>query len=88
MERITGPYRGRFIAAYTVISGDRFTGYAKICVTEPHSVWSEDGVEKLTSAVGLHSELEAVQAAERKARQEIAEMSAAPDPFGGFDTLH
>ena len=38
MERITGPFKGYFIAAYTVESGDEFIGFAKICIAKPDSV--------------------------------------------------
>jgi hypothetical protein len=74
MERITGPYKGFYLAAYTVESESGFVGYAKVCMTEPDSVWSADPVEKLTSATGFRTELEAIVAAERKARKDIAEM--------------
>ena len=72
MERISGPYKGYFIAAYSVAAGDSHVGYAKVCRDQPQSVWSETGVEKLTSAAGCRSELEAVAAAEQKARLAIA----------------
>lgn len=74
MERITGPYKGYFIAAYTVETGDQFVGYAKVCLEEPDDVWNANPVEKLTSAAGCRTELEAVQAAEKKARQAIADI--------------
>jgi hypothetical protein len=74
MERITGPYKDFFIAAYTVENESGFVGYAKVCLVEPDSVWSADPVEKLTSATGFPTELEAIVAAERKARRDIAEM--------------
>ena len=80
MERISGPYKGYFIAAYTVQAGPTLVGYAKVCVQEPESVWTTNSVEKLTSASGCKSELEAVLAAEQKARQAIAEISP------GWDT--
>jgi hypothetical protein len=80
MERISGPYKGYFIAAYTVQAGPTFVGYAKVCEQEPESVWTTDSVKKLTSASGCESELEAVLAAEKKARQAIAEFSP------GWDT--
>ena len=79
MERITGPYKGFYLAAYTVESESGFIGYAKICPVEPDSVWSADPVEKLTSATGFRTELEAIVAAERKARQDIAEMMGLPE---------
>jgi len=80
MERISGPYKGFFIAAYTVQTGPSFVGYAKVCVHEPESVWATNEVEKLTSASGCKGELEALLAAEQKARQAIVEISP------GWDT--
>jgi hypothetical protein len=80
MERISGPYKGYFIAAYTVQADSTFVGYAKVCLHEPESVWTANSVEKLTSASGCKSELEALLAAEQKARQAIAEISP------GWDT--
>lgn len=80
MERISGPYKGYFIAAYTVEAGTNFVGYAKVCVEEPQSVWTATSVEKLTSASGCRSELEAVVAAEQKARRAIVDITA------GWDT--
>ncbi len=79
MERITGPYKGFFLAAYTVKNESGFVGYAKVCMLEPDSVWNADPVEKLTSAAGFRTELEAIVAAERKARKEIAEMVGVPE---------
>ncbi|MDB5871574.1 MAG: hypothetical protein JWQ07_1016 [Ramlibacter sp.] len=80
MERISGPYKGYFIAAYTVASEQNFVGYAKICVAQPEDVWNVQSVEKLTSATGFRSEQEALVAAEQKARQAIAEMVGSLDP--------
>ena len=60
MERISGPYKGFFIAAYTVENDSGYVGYAKVCLLEPDSVWNADPVEKLTSATGYRSELEAI----------------------------
>ena len=76
MERISGPYKGYFIAAYTVEAGANFVGYAKVCVQEPESVWTATSVEKLTSASGCRTELEAVAAAEQKARKAIADLTS------------
>ncbi len=76
MERISGPYRGYYIAAYCVESEGSFVGYAKVCQEEPTTVWNAHSVEKLTTAPGCKSELEAVSAAERKARQIIAELTS------------
>ena len=73
MERISA-YKGYFIAAYTVAAGKQFVGYAKVCAEEPDSVWNVNIVEKLTSATAC-SELEAVAAAEQKARRVIADLA-------------
>ena len=81
MERISGPYKGYFIAAYTVEAGGQFVGYAKVCAEEPDSVWNPQPVEKLTSAPGCRTELEAVLAAEQKARQAIADILGNWDPI-------
>jgi hypothetical protein len=81
MERVSGPYKGYFIAAYTVEAGGQFVGYAKVCVEEPRTVWDPSPVEKLASATGCRSELEAVAAAERKAREAIAELAGSTDPI-------
>ena len=81
MERVSGPYKGYFIAAYTVEAADQFVGYAKVCADEPVSVWNADPVAKLTSAAGFKTELDALAAAERKARQAIADILGNWDPI-------
>jgi hypothetical protein len=77
MERISA-YKGYFIAAYTIEAGEQFVGYAKVCTEEPESVWKVKVVQKLTSATA-HSELEAVAAAEQKARHAIADLATGWD---------
>jgi hypothetical protein len=78
MERISGPYRGYFIAAYSIEAGKQFVGYAKVCAEEPGSVWNVNVVEKLTSATAP-SEPGAVVAAEQKARRAIADLTTGWD---------
>jgi hypothetical protein len=73
MERISGPFKGFFIAAYSIVTGEEYVGYAKVCREQPDSVWSEAEVQKLTSVAGCRSESEAVAAAEQKARAAIAQ---------------
>lgn len=82
MERISGPYKGYFIAAYSVPAGGLYVGYAKVCTERPQNVWSAQGVEKLTSAPGCRSELEAVTAAECKARLIVGDLSSGASGFG------
>lgn len=81
MERISGPYKGYYIAAYSVATDDHFVGYAKVCVEEPESVWNANSVAKLTSVTGCRTELEAVTAAEKKARGAIADILGNWDPI-------
>lgn len=83
MERISGPYMGYFIAAYSVRAEKGYVGYAKVCAEEPASVWRVANVEKLTTAAGCRSALEAVVAAEVKARQSIAELAGWPASMPG-----
>lgn len=87
MERISGPYKGYFIAAYTVGNEPNFVGYAKICNTEPMDVWNAPTVEKLLSATGFRTEQEALAAAERKARHTIAEIVGNWDQVTGAGAL-
>jgi len=87
MERISGPYKGYFIAAYTVGTEPNFVGYAKICITEPQDVWNAPAVEKLLSATGFRIEQEALSAAERKARHTIAEIVGNWDQVTGTGAL-
>jgi hypothetical protein len=86
MERISGPYKGYFIAAYSVEAGKQFVGYAKVCSEEPDNVWKVDAVEKLTSATALN-ELDAVSAAEHKARRVIADLASGWDSATGPGSL-
>ena len=86
MERISGPYKGYYIAAYSVEAGKQFVGYAKVCAEEPESVWNVTVVEKLTSATAP-SELEAVTAAEQKARRAIADLAPGWDSSTASDPL-
>lgn len=74
MERISGPYKGYFLAAYTVGTSPNFSGYAKICTIEPTNAWNATTVEKLASASGFHTEEEALAAVERLARHMIADI--------------
>jgi len=74
MERISGPDKEHFIAAYTVDTGHGHVGYAKICLRLPDNVWSVDPVERLTSVPAASTELEALIAVENKARLEIGQL--------------
>jgi hypothetical protein len=81
MERISGPYKGYYIAAYTVGYCGLFTGYAKVCADPPHDVWSVTDVQKLITVAGFREEMEAIVAAERGAREAIAEIHGNTAPI-------
>ena len=81
MERISGPYKGFYIAAYTVGYRGLVTGYAKVCVDPPNDVWHVADVQKLVTIAGFRDELEAIAAAERAARDAIAEILGNTDPI-------
>lgn len=78
MDRICGPYKGYYIAAYTVAAGSSFTGYAKVCAHQPADVWKAEPAERLVSVTGMRSEAEALAAVEQKARRAIADMVGEP----------
>jgi hypothetical protein len=81
MERITGPYRGYFIAAYSVPQESRFAGHAWICTNKPESPQDARGVERVSS-VGVYADQErAVQAAEHQARFVIDGLDPNWEPF-------
>lgn len=81
MERISGPYKGYYIAAYTIGYCGAFTGYAKVCADAPRDVWSVADVQKLITMAGFRDEFEAIVAAERGAREAIAEILGNTDPI-------
>jgi hypothetical protein len=81
MERITGPYRGYFIAAYAVPQESRFAGHAWICTDKPETVRDAHRVEQVSS-VGVYANQErAVQAAEYQARFIIDGLDPNWEPF-------
>jgi hypothetical protein len=81
MERITGPYRGYFIAALSVPQHARYTGRAYICTDKPETVHDARRFEQVSS-VGVYAEQErAVQAAEFQARFIIDGLDQNWEPF-------
>jgi hypothetical protein len=80
MHRITGPYRGYFVAAYTVQSKGGFVGYGKASVTRPVVAWRAKGRADVISSI-YPNELQALVAAEHKVRLEIDQLPPSWDPF-------
>lgn len=46
-ERITGPYLGYYVAAYSVSTDEGHLGFAKICPDPPADVWTCSPSDKL-----------------------------------------
>ena len=59
MEKITGPWDGIYIAAYTAELGGMFYGYAKLSTVCPDEVWTAEALLKVTTE---HSYVDAAQA--------------------------
>lgn len=86
MHRVSGPYRGYFVAAYTVPGKDGFVGYGKACTTRPVRAWRAQGVADVVSSV-YANELQALVAAEHKVRLEIDQLPPSWAPFTEPGTL-
>lgn len=68
MERITGPFRNHYVAAYTVECDDFFIGYAKIFAVAVTDVWQGQAVLKVATVTQYPDELTALSAAEEHGR--------------------
>lgn len=75
MERIVGPLRGHYLAAYTVESYDGHYAYAKVCAGKPESPWDGTPVVWKVAAGPCPTEESALQMALEKAERELIEAS-------------
>lgn len=69
-ERISGPFKGCFVATYAVAAPGGFLAYAKLCGRAPESVWSCDAFAKVGSKLSESPEAAVIQA-EARARESI-----------------
>lgn len=67
MERVTGPFDGVYIAAYTTELDGLFFGYAKLCKARPANPWVAQTILKTTTPNGWTREVDALEAAENRA---------------------
>jgi hypothetical protein len=74
MERVTGPWDGMFVAAYTAELDGLFYGYAKLCTDRPADVWSAKTILKVATLNGRAGEADALQAVEGKALKVISQL--------------
>jgi hypothetical protein len=80
MHRITGPYRGYFVAAYTVEAKGGFIGYGKACMTRPADAWRAKAAADVASSI-YPQEQQALAAAEHKVKLEIDQLPPSWAPF-------
>jgi hypothetical protein len=80
MHRISGPYRGYFVAAYTVAVRGGFIGYGKACAARPRAEWRPESNADVSSSI-YPEELQALGAAEHKIRLEIDLLPPSWEPF-------
>jgi hypothetical protein len=75
MERIDGPVRGHYLAAYTVPAPEGYYAYTKVCAVKPDSVWDAVFVVFKVGAGPFSAEEAALSGAIDKAAQELREHS-------------
>jgi hypothetical protein len=73
VERISGPWHGAFVGAYTTELHGLFYGYVKLFAEEPADLWVDQFVMKL-GAGGYVTESEALDAAEQRGIAALAEL--------------
>lgn len=81
MERITGPFKGYFIAAYTVESGDEYVGFGKVCIERPTTVRGVDALRRVRSINLYPTETQALESAEFRAREVVESLPPNWHPF-------
>jgi len=86
MHRVSGPYRGYYVAAYTVQAKGGFVAYGCACTTRPAVAWRARGTADVVSSL-YDNELQALVAAEHKVRMEIAQLPPSWAPFTAPDGL-
>ncbi|MEJ6021020.1 hypothetical protein [Ramlibacter sp. PS4R-6] len=78
-ERVVGPIKGYYIASYACEMGelgDRYLGFAKLCLARPEDYWQARACAKFSSEHLADSPEHAMETAETRARMQIANMSA------------
>lgn len=78
LERVTGPYAGFYVAAYTVEWNGAFYGYAKICVGLPQDVWDCNAFDKVTAPPSASPD-GALLLAEQRARELVRALTRGAD---------
>lgn len=87
MHRISGPYKGYFVAAYTCLVKGGFVGYGAPSATRPPEAWRAQAAADVVSSI-YPGEEQALAAAEHKVRLEIEQLPPSWDPFTEPGTLN
>jgi hypothetical protein len=77
MEKITGPWEGIYIAAYTTELEERFYGYARFFTVCPEDVWTAEARLKVTARGSYADEDAALRAVHDLALRWISEVQTA-----------
>lgn len=84
MERVSGPLKGYYVAAYACEMdemGSKYIGYYKICRDEPVSYWEGDCLLKGCAELVCASPEEAINSAFRIAADQVANMPYLPTRY-------
>ncbi|MGE4240304.1 hypothetical protein [Ramlibacter sp.] len=79
-HRISGPYRGYYVAAYTASVRGGFIGYGQACIARPRGTWRTQSPSDVSSSI-YPEEAQALTAAEHKIRLEIEGLPPSWEPF-------
>lgn len=80
-DRVTGPIAGYYIAARAVEIGDAWMGFACVYVRKPQSADDPNSLMKVSGDLGnAECALDAVENAERVAREAIADLPRRTSP--------
>ena len=76
LERIEGPFKGYYVAAYAGSAGPGggYVSYAKVCRSRPVSYWEADCLLKDGIGLGMRTPQEAMEATMELARRQIARL--------------
>ena len=80
MHRISGPYKGYFVAAYTVPYKGGYVGYGMACSGRPTDAWRAQAAADVRSSI-YPEDTQALRAAEHKIKLEIDDMPPSWAPF-------
>jgi hypothetical protein len=74
MERVLGPWRDLFVAAYTADLDGGFYGYSKIFLERPDHPWMPGALAKIGTDRGYPDAESAMHAVERRSREVVDDM--------------